>query len=977
MQIEANRRARRVALIYAGVAGAWITFSDELLKSFIPDSNARINVSILKGWAFVLLTGGLLHLLLRRWLNRSAKEVEQREHAEAARAEAGEKLRQSEAQLRLVLDASADGFWDWNLLTDEAYLSPRYVEIIGFPTGKVSGAMACLKRLVHPEDWPAVQTRLAEHFAGKPAPSVCEYRIVTEDGTIKWVWVRGKVVERKPEGTPVRMVGAVSDITDLKQAELRLRASEEHYRQLFDLESDAIVLVDCETRRFIDANQSAQQLYGFTREEFLQMTAENISAEPEKTRGNVGSGFARLPLRWHRKKGGAVFPVEITANIIEYQGRRTELTAIRDITERQQALKRFQETNAQLLEAQYIARLGSYKFDVTNGNWTGSEALDELFGISDPNFTKDLAGWLKIVHPDDRAEMRSYLHDQVLEGKVKFNRAYRIIRLNDQKERWVHGLGKLVFDDHGRVAQMVGIIQDITDRKYAEEKMNLQSSALTAVANAIVICDKTGRIEWVNPAFTTLTGYSADEAVGNNPRVLNSGQHPPAFYATMWATVLTGNVWHGELINKRKNQELYTEEMTITPVRGSDGQIAHFIAIKLDVTERRQLENRLQQAQKMEAIGTLAGGIAHDFNNILAVIFGFGHLLREDTAVNGPAQESVVEILAAATRAKDLVQQILTFSRKREQNRQIIRLDTVVKEALKFLRASLPANIQIEKYLAEDAPAVLADPTQIYQVTINLATNALHAMETRPGRLTVSLDSFVPTGKFLQAHADFRPGAYARLTVSDTGMGMDAALLGRIFEPFFTTKPIGKGTGLGLAVVHGIVQTHEGAITVESQPGHGAAFSVYFPAKPQAPDVTDPGVHQIPRGRGENILLVDDEPALTRALEHILQRLGYAVTSTNQARTALKLFHEHPTQYDVMITDLTMPEMNGLELIRQVRAIRLEMPVILISGYNSGLTQENLRTEGVSELLEKPINIQNLAEVLQRSLAASKTSAAA
>jgi CheY-like chemotaxis protein len=208
-------------------------------------------------------------------------------------------------------------------------------------------------------------------------------------------------------------------------------------------------------------------------------------------------------------------------------------------------------------------------------------------------------------------------------------------------------------------------------------------------------------------------------------------------------------------------------------------------------------------------------------------------------------------------------------------------------------------------------------------------------------------------------------------------MGMDAALLGRIFEPFFTTKPIGKGTGLGLAVVHGIVQSHEGAITVESQPGHGTTISVYFPAQLQVAEVTDPGVRKLPRGGGETILLVDDEPALTKALQNILQRLGYAVTATNQARTALTLFREQPAHYDVLITDLTMPEMNGVELIRQVRAARPDMPLILISGYNSGLTRENLRTAGVSELLEKPLNVQNLAEVLHRALAASKTSAAA
>jgi len=1119
MKIEARRSARKVALTYVIAAGLWITCSDELLKTLVPNSETRVELFILKGWGFALLTGGLLYLLLRRSSKRWAREVEQREFAEAARAAgmvsdinarklADADLRDSRQVLQLTLDslsahiAILDGegaiikvnaawqnFARENGAPSSGGVGSNYLSVCRSASGPASeeatemaGGISDVLlgkkdefRLEYPCHSPREQrwfmVRATQFVSNRAACVVVAHENITARKKVEaalrdnerllstvinlvphFIFAKDRqsrhvfanqacaaangltpeqmvgrtqldimsdpvqaaafmrddqevIASGKPKhiaeetftnaagqtrilqttklpfpdtgAAGPALVGVAVDITELKQAEHQLRASEERYRQLFDLESDAIVLVDCATHRFIDANQSAQRLYGLSREEFLQTTAENLSAEPEKTRVTVGSGFTRVPLRWHRKKGGAVFPVEITANIIDHRGRRTELTAIRDITERQQALKRFQETNAQLLEAQYIARLGSYIFDVTTGLWTSSEGLDELLGIGDPHFVHDQAGWLQIVHPNDRENMRRYLRDQVLEAKVKFDRAYRIIRLSDQKERWVRGMGRLVLNEQGRVVQMVGVIQDITDQKRAEEQMNLQASALTATANAIVICSRDGKIKWVNSAFTTLTGYSAEEAIGSYPRVLKSGQHPPAFYATLWATVLTGNVWHGELINRRKNQELYTEEMTITPVRDADGQIAHFVAVKQDITERRHLESHLQQAQKMEAIGTLAGGIAHDFNNILAAIFGFGYLLTENNELDASAQESVAEILGAANRAKDLVQQILTFSRKHEQNRQVIRLNLVIKEALKFLRASLPANIQIERNLADDAPAVLADPTQIYQITINLATNALHAMETRPGQLTVSLDSFVPPEKFLQVHPEFSPGTYARLIVADTGMGMDAKTLARIFEPFFTTKPVGKGTGLGLAVVHGIVQSHEGFIIVESEPGRGTTFSVYFPARMQVMKRTDTDVRQSPRGRGERILLTDDEPPLTKALGHILLRMGYNVTASNEARETLKLFREHPDNYDVIISDLTMPEMNGLELARQLRLIRPEVPVILLSGYNSGITEENLRQAGISELLEKPINVPNLAVALQRTIAEANGRAAA
>ncbi len=511
---------------------------------------------------------------------------------------------------------------------------------------------------------------------------------------------------------------------------------------------------------------------------------------------------------------------------------------------------------------------------------------------------------------------------------------------------------------------------DITERKRAEEQMNVQFSALTAVANAIVITDLGGKIEWANPAFSKLTGYSAEEVIGKYPSLLKSGQQSPAFYSNLWATIITGNVWHGEIVNRRKDGQLYTEEMTITPVRGSDGQVAHFVAIKLDVTEKRELERRMQQSQKMEAIGTLAGGIAHDFNNILASMFGYTYLLQQETEGTQAAQESIEEILKATGRAKDLVQQILTFSRQREQKPQVIQLGPIVREAIKFLRASLPAQIKIELNLAADAPAVLADPTQIYQVTINLATNALHAMEGRPGQLTVSLDSFLPDDKFSQSHPEFRRIPHARLIVADTGHGMDAETLERIFEPFFTTKPVGKGTGLGLAVVHGIVQSHNAIILVDSQPGCGTTFQLYFPGENRSSASTVALDNEVPQGGGEKILLLDDEPALTAALQRLLVRLNYQVTTSNHAREAINWCKENPAQVDLVITDLTMPELTGLEVASQLHAFRPDLPIILVSGFSADINRESLEAAGICELLEKPISRRSLAETVRRVVVA-------
>ena len=523
-------------------------------------------------------------------------------------------------------------------------------------------------------------------------------------------------------------------------------------------------------------------------------------------------------------------------------------------------------------------------------------------------------------------------------------------------------------DKAGKIIGISRTARDISQLKLHQERIELQLSALEAAANAIVITDFKGVIEWVNPAFSQMTGYPREEAIGQNPRVLSSGQNSPAFFATMWGTILTGNPWHGQLVNRRKDGSLYTEEMTITPVRGVDGQVAHFVAIKQDITQKLLFEKQLQQSQKMEAIGTLAGGIAHDFNNILAAMVGYAHLLRQDTADNPAAQEEVTEMVVAMDRAKELVLQILTFCRQKERKPEIIKLDKVVKEAMRFLRASMSAQIAMELKLSEQAPAILADPTQIYQVVVNLATNSLYAMEGRQGRLIASLDPFQPDERFLHNHPAIKRINYARLTMTDTGQGMDAKTLERIFEPFFTTKPAGMGTGLGLALVHGIVQSHSGVIMVQSQLGQGTTFQIYFPAQAQATPRDIPPETELPAGHGQQILLVDDEVAITNTLSRILTRLKYVVTAKNCGQEALALIQQDPARFQLLLSDLTMPGMSGLDLARQAHSLCPELPIILASGYPSEVSADVQSGAGVTELLQKPLSMRILAETVARQL---------
>ncbi len=386
------------------------------------------------------------------------------------------------------------------------------------------------------------------------------------------------------------------------------------------------------------------------------------------------------------------------------------------------------------------------------------------------------------------------------------------------------------------------------------------------------------------------------------------------------------------------------------------------------VRERARRDEKIREAQKLEAIGTLAGGIAHDFNNILAGIIGFADLGIQEAADPSASTASFKEILKAGGRARDLVRQILAFSRHREQDRKPIDLETNIRDALKMLRATLPASLEIVSEFEPNGPQVLADSVQVHQVVTNLVTNAWHAIGERSGKVRVHLTTFGVDADFARTHPDLRPGRYLRLSVSDDGCGMDATTSSRIFEPFFTTKEPGRGTGLGLSVVHGIMQSCDGAITVYSVPGDGTTFHLYFPALDLETPAADVPDATLAFGHGQSILFIDDEPVLTTLGERFLTRLGYASVVESDANAAVARFRETP--FDLVITDLTMPQLSGIDLARRLWEIRPGARVILTTGYSATLDSPRAREIGFRELLLKPYNIQALGDCVKRALEA-------
>jgi PAS domain S-box-containing protein len=525
------------------------------------------------------------------------------------------------------------------------------------------------------------------------------------------------------------------------------------------------------------------------------------------------------------------------------------------------------------------------------------------------------------------------------------------------------------FEEDGTLGRIVISLTDVT-RKLEDEAEKLRmSAAIEQTSEVVIITDRQGDIQYVNPAFTDKTGYSRREVIGRNPRILKSGEHDWEFYAGMWNTLLSGQVWNGQLINRKKDGDLFWEEAAISPVYGGDGQIRNFVAVKRDITKEKSLERQLRHAMKMEAIGTLAGGIAHDFNNILSVMIGYGQMAKGRLADDDPARGDIDQILMAGDRAVDLVKQILTFSRH-DTNEQfkLVQVQHLIKEFLKLLRSSLPVTIELEYAIQEDCPPILADSSQIYQVLMNLCTNAKQAIGGGYGKITVNLKVIHACQEDDElANLLKNTGDHVDLEVSDNGCGMSPELQERIFEPFFTTKAKEHGTGLGLAVVHNIVKTHGGEIKVNSSVGRGTSFHVYFPVQEASVDVETEALEYEQKGSGR-IMVVDDEKTIALMFERMLRKLGYNVTIFTDSIEAVSRFRKNPDEFDLVLTDMTMPMMTGAELAREILSLRPKLPVIMTTGFSEIIDGERAQRMGVREFLLKPVKKEKLSKVVKKVL---------
>lgn len=505
------------------------------------------------------------------------------------------------------------------------------------------------------------------------------------------------------------------------------------------------------------------------------------------------------------------------------------------------------------------------------------------------------------------------------------------------------------------------------ERKQAEEALLVKNHVIESSINAIVVSDLEGYLTYVNPAFLALWGYEDDKDVLE--RSLVEFFQDPDETGNIVSLLREKGSWIGERIAKRKSGDIFEAQVSASLVRNEREQPICMMASFLDISERRQIEDRLRQAQKMEAMGTLAGGIAHDFNNILAAVIGYSEIALNTIASEDPIGQDLQQILNAGLRAKDLVKQILAFSRRSDQEKKPVRFALIIKEALKLLRASVPSTIEIQTMISPVAQmsTVLADPTELHQILMNLCTNSSYAMREKGGVLEVSLDSVDLDSEFVSLHPELEPGPYLRLSVSDTGDGMSAAVKQRIFEPYFTTKGQGEGTGLGLATVYGIVKSHHGAISVYSEPARGTVFHIFLPTIDDATTVGNEISIALPTGHGW-VLLVDDEESMMNMERRILERLGYGVVAKSSSRDALAAFKMEPGKFDLIITDQTMPQMTGAELAREILAIRPDIPIILCTGFSDILDRDKAESIGICRFFMKPVMMADLAKAVSELL---------
>ena len=769
-----------------------------------------------------------------------------------ARRQAEAAVQESRARFAALFDANPTGLMLCNRATRIIeQINPAGAALIGLPPERIVG------RVCHGFLCPAERAACPVCDLGQTIDR-SERVLLRADGVRLPIL---KTVVPLRFGDADYLLESFIDVSDRKRAEAELRERESNYFDLFNTVTQAIYIQKPDGT-FVNVNQGALDMYGYAREEFIGQTPAFLAAPGRNDLAGLAAIFDRAfrgePQTfefWGRRKNGAVFPKEVWVVRGRYFGQDVLIAIANDITRHKQAEAELREREQLLAEAQSVANMGSYVLDVPSGRWECSEMLDRILGLPSAG-EHTVAAWENLLHPDDRDRLQEYFQHDVIAGGQRFDADYRIVRPADGETRWVHGLGRLEFDAAGRPVRMIGTIQDITERKRAEQ-------------------------------------------------------------------------------------------------------------------ERARLETDLQQSRKLESIGRLAGGVAHDFNNMLTVILGNLDLALEQIPADHPVRTDLAEARKAAERSAHLTRQLLAFARKQAIAPRVLDLNESVAHMLQMLHRLIGENVAIDWRPAPGPLSVRMDPMQIDQILANLCVNARDAIagagaiviETAPA----SFDEADCAGR-----SGLMPGAYVRLSVRDNGAGMDRETLAHLFEPFYTSKEFGKGTGLGLAMVYGIVQQNRGFIDVYSEPGRGAAFHIFLPRQTDAAEPEPQPAPAPAAGGHETLLIVEDELPILQLAAKTAAQLGYVVLAAPTPAEALRLAREHPGEIHLLLTDVVMPEMNGRELARQLVALQPRIKLLFMSGFTANVIASADGGENGAGFLQKPFSRFELAAKIRATLDAPR-----
>ncbi len=828
----------------------------------------------------------------------------------------------------------------------------------------------------------AVTTRAFVHHE----PTDAQFRYAGADGGSRWIRAVSEPV-RDAGGRVARLRGTLQDITENMEGARLVRESAERDRLLWQTTADVVLMLD-EDNRIRFCNPAITQLLGFSPEQVLGQPLDML--QPERLRAAHRHGLGRYiatsvrRLDWRAvevvalHRDGREIPVEISFSDMQIDGRRIFGAFMRDITQRvqqQQALQRSEERYRRIVQT---AEEGIWVIDAAGVTTFVNPKMARMLGYA----TDEMIGRPMYDFMDERAQADARENVRRRAQGIAEQHDFRL-RRKDGSDLWTAMSTSPTLDDQGAYVSALAMVTDITERRLAEQALRESEERFRSLT--VLSSDW----YWEHDAEFRLTQVVGGRAYDNNVglrRII--GQRPweapsvgvdPALWAEHRRQLEAHEPFRDfEISHEAGNGQLYTVSVSGEPVFGADGTFAGYRGVGRDITEqrrgeavRRELEAQLREAQKMEAIGVLAGGIAHDFNNVLAGILGNVALALQDLPADHAALASLEQIRKAGLRGRGLVQQILAFARRQPREVVSCELRPLVEESVGLLRSTLPAGVTLDVAICAEPLYVMADATQVEQVLMNLCTNAWHSLAGSPGRVAVALERVdLDADAARNLGAGLAAGAYARLSVRDSGHGMNAATRARIFEPFFTTKPLGEGTGLGLAVAHGIVAAHGGAIRVLTVEGQGSTFEIYLPRSAAAAAADRPTpLASAHRGHGERVLYIDDDEVMVVMVERLLERLGYAVTCLSDPATAVDVVRAAPQAFDIVVTDLNMPELSGLDVARALQRIRADLPLIISSGNIPDRLQAEARAAGVRGLVHKQFTLEELGSVIHWVLA--------